>query len=53
MSSKDESMSIAVKRIELNRLKQDEENHEEVALSRLNHPNVVKLIHVEQDLGFK
>ena len=43
--------TVAVKRILLQRLKTSE--REETALSRLDHPNVVKLYCVEQETEFK
>ncbi len=41
---------VAVKRIELAKC---ENNKEEEALQKLNHPNVVKLYHVESDSDFR
>jgi serine/threonine protein kinase len=41
---------VAVKRIELAKC---ENNIEEFALKKLDHPNVVKLYHVESDLDFR
>ena len=41
----------AIKRIELVKLKNN--NHEEDALRRLNHPNVLSLFDVDQDDNFK
>ncbi len=41
---------VAVKRIELAKC---ENNKEEEALQKLDHPNVVKLYHVESDSDFR
>ncbi len=41
---------VAVKRIELEKC---ENSKEEEALQKLDHPNVVKLYHVESDLVFR
>ena len=46
-----EDRPTAVKRIELIKLKSS--NYEEEALRRLNHPNVLSLLGVDQDVYFK
>lgn len=43
---------VAVKRIELARA-EDNNNREEEALRKFNHPNVIKLYHVESDANFR
>ena len=42
---------FAVKRILLEKI--DNDNKEERALQKLNHPNVIKLYHVESDKNYK
>ncbi len=46
---------VAVKRVQLASLRKDEEfqKREEDALASLDHPNVVKLFHVEDDFTFR
>ena len=46
---------VAVKRLQLASLRKDEEfqKREEAALAGLSHPNVIKLLHVEEDSTFR
>jgi serine/threonine-protein kinase/endoribonuclease IRE1 len=46
---------VAVKRVQLASMRKDEEfqKREEATLASLNHPNVIKLLHVEEDSTFR
>lgn len=51
----DDKIPVAVKRVRLDSLHSKEavQKREEDALKGLDHPNVIKLFHSEQDLVFK
>ena len=44
---------VAVKRIQLHDLEESFKKWEETAMKQLNHENVVKLLHVEENEDFK
>jgi hypothetical protein len=44
---------VAVKRIQLHDLEEFIPNWEEIAMKQLDHKNVVKLLHVEENEDFK
>ena len=44
---------VAVKRIQLHDLEESFQIREETAMRQLDHPNVVKLLHVEENEDFK
>jgi len=44
---------VAVKRIQLHDLEESFQIREETAMRKLDHPNVVKLLHVEENEDFK
>lgn len=46
---------VAVKRVQIASMRKDEEfqKREEAALASLNHPNVIKFLHVEEDSTFR
>ena len=45
--------SVAIKRIYVLNLHDDFNKREEHALLQLNHPNVIKLLHIEADSHFR
>ena len=42
---------VAIKRIQLTQIKSNQ--REEAALQKLDHPNIIKLLHVESDSKFR
>jgi serine/threonine protein kinase len=44
---------VAVKRINLSKVVGHKQEEEELALQKLDHPNIIKLLHVESDNTFR
>ncbi len=48
-----DGVPVAVKRIQLHDLEESIQHREETAMRQLDHPNVLKLLHVQENEDFK